>query len=69
MTPPPWTDRQLRDAIAPAREQCRAGAGSVLDVLLRLAGGQATLLAPALERAGVALLAPGTRPDFTRLDL
>ena len=69
MTPAPWTDRQLRDAIAPAREQCRAGAGSVLDVLLRMAGGHAPLLAPALERAGVALLGPGAQPDFTRLDL
>jgi general secretion pathway protein E len=69
MTQAPWTDRQLRDAIAPAREQCRAGAGSVLDVLLRLAGGQAALLAPALERAGVAVLGLDARPDFTRLEI
>jgi general secretion pathway protein E len=70
MTHLPWTDQRLRDAIAPARAQCRAGAGSVLDALLRMAGGDAAALAPALQRAGVAVLADGAaRPDFARLDL
>jgi general secretion pathway protein E len=65
----PWTDHRLREAIAQAREQCRAGAGSVLDALLRMAGGDAAVVAPALERAGVAVLTAAARPDFTQLDV
>jgi hypothetical protein len=68
-TPAPWTDQQLRATLADARAQHRAGAGSVLDVLLRAADGDAARLGPALRAAGVALLDASARPDPQVLDL
>ena len=64
-------DQDLRDAIRAARLQHRAGAGSVLDILLRGAGGDTLGLGTRLrERAGVAVLHPSAelRADFTQWD-
>jgi general secretion pathway protein E len=61
----------LAEAIRSARAQHRAGAGSVLDVLLRTPGLDAQTLAVVLPgQAGVAvrLGAGATQPDFAALD-
>jgi general secretion pathway protein E len=61
---------ELATALRQAREQHRAGAGSVLDVLLRMPGWTHERLAEALPRlAGVHVLKPGAdvRPDFGAL--
>ncbi len=61
----------LSGAIRAAREQHQAGAGAVLDILLRTPGLDRTTLAGQLEAsAGVAVLlsAQGVTPDFSRLD-
>jgi len=65
-------DLSLRDAIQSARQQHRAGAGAVLDVLLRSAGLDPAVLAKRLSaEAGVAVLygETKTRPDFSAVDL
>ena len=65
------TEPDLAQAIRSAREQHRAGAGSVLDVLLRTPGLDAQRLQTSLpHKAGVlVLLAAGTaEPDFEPLD-
>jgi general secretion pathway protein E len=66
-SPPPG----LAEALQAAREQCRAGAGSVLDVLLRAPGAVAAEVAAMLRReAGVDVLleAGAEEPDFSRID-
>ena len=68
----PLTGPSLRDAIQSARQQHRAGAGAVLDILLRLPGVHVERLGEQLEsEAGVALLGPAgdTRADFSAVDL
>lgn len=63
--------RQLADALRTAREQSKAGGGSVLDALLRAPGWTAPALAELLPAAaGVAVLADNrhVRPDFQLLD-
>ncbi len=64
-------DDSLREAIQSARLQHRAGAGAVLDVLLRSAGSDTGGLPQRLAvEAGVAVLAEGgQRPDFSKIDL
>ena len=62
----------LREAIQSARQQHRAGAGAVLDVLLRSAGLEAACLAQRLQaEAGVGVLASPAdeRADFSTIDL
>ena len=65
-------DPSLREAIQSARQQHRAGAGAVLDVLLRSAGLDASALAKRLGlEAGVTVLDTDARgrPDFSKIDL
>ena len=65
-------DSSLREAIQSARQQHRAGAGAVLDVLLRSAGLDASALSKRLgAEAGVAVLDADARqrPDFSKIDL
>jgi len=65
-------DATLRAILASARQQHHAGAGSVLDVLLRSEGQQAqSLLDQLASRSGVMVLrdAAGLEPDFSRWDL
>lgn len=62
----------LRDAIQSARQQHRAGAGAVLDILLRMPGVRVDRLCEHLEaEAGVAMLAAtgDSTADFSMLDL
>ena len=62
----------LRDAIHSARQQHRAGAGAVLDVLMRTAGLDAPSLAKRLDsEAGVAVLlaTANEHPDLSTIDL
>lgn len=63
--------QDFRTALLSARRQHRSGAGSVLDVLLRAAPGDASDLAEPLRQAGVGLLldASQAQPDFSVLDL
>ena len=72
----PSTGPSLRDAIQSARQQHRAGAGAVLDILLRTTGVQIESLGAQLEaEAGVALLvsavdaAADAKADFSAIDL
>jgi general secretion pathway protein E len=61
----------LREALQSARNQHKAGAGAVLDILLRMPGGNAQELVSRLRsEAGVqVLLDPGAaQPDYTLLD-
>jgi general secretion pathway protein E len=61
----------LMSALRSAREQHRAGAGAVLDILLRTPGIEAsTLAAQLLRQAGVAIMltAGEARPSFDKLD-
>lgn len=61
----------LSGLLKAAREQCRAGAGTVLDVLLRISPvGEAQMLASLAEQSGVhaMLNASGWQPDFEHLD-
>ena len=67
----PAAPLDLAEALRSAREQHRAGAGAVLDVLLRTPGIEPQALALRLrQQAGVAvvLTADGAQPDFERLD-
>ncbi len=62
----------LRDAIQSARQQHRAGAGAVLDILLRMPGMSTQALRSSLEaEAGVIMLADthATVADFSALNL
>jgi general secretion pathway protein E len=62
----------LREAIQAARQQHRAGAGSVLDVLARMPGlDKASLSRRLPAEAGVATLADGVEPtaDFSVVDI
>ena len=65
-------DRDLHEAIRAARAQHRAGAGAVLDILLRGAGsgGVVELCVQLRDRAGVAVLleAGDLRADFSQWD-
>ncbi|HEX6705216.1 MAG TPA: GspE/PulE family protein [Albitalea sp.] len=64
-------DGALRDAIQAARAQHRAGAGAVLDILLRGAGAAAPqMLARVQERGGIAVLQASAQlaPDFRAWD-
>jgi len=65
-------ETSLRQAIQSARQQHRAGAGSVLDVLMRSAGLDVTALASRLDsEAGVLVLqhTDSARVDFSKIDL
>jgi general secretion pathway protein E len=66
------TDAGLRDAIQAARAQHRAGAGAVLDILLRAAGpAGAQMVSQLQERGGIAVLASvsGVTADFSQWDV
>lgn len=69
---PSASNTSLRDAVVAARQQHRAGAGSVLDVLLRTTGLAPEGLARQLSReAGVSMVTAGeaARADFGVWDL
>ena len=62
----------LRDALQSARQQHRAGAGAVLDILLRMPGVDAVAFAARLQAdAGVAVMqhTGAEIPDFSAVDL